>query len=97
MHGPIDDVYRRIRGNRMIEIKFVENQDVGVSVLRSSPHLRDIQIDNNKAVIELETDDAGVAELLNQLIHQQVKLANFAEKESTLEDVFMLVTKGLVT
>ncbi|MFT7642118.1 MAG: ABC-2 type transport system ATP-binding protein [Pirellulaceae bacterium] len=97
MHGPIDDVYRRIRGNRMIEIKFVENQDVGVSVLRSSPHLRDIQIDNNKAVIELETDDAGVAELLNQLIHQQVKLANFAEKEPTLEDVFMLVTKGLVT
>ena len=24
MHGPIDEVYRRIRGNRMIEIKFVD-------------------------------------------------------------------------
>ncbi|MFT5524195.1 MAG: ABC-2 type transport system ATP-binding protein [Pirellulaceae bacterium] len=97
MHGPIADVYRRIRGNRVIEVKFFENQDIGVSVLRSSPHLRDIQIDNNKAVIELETDDAGVAELLNQLIGQHVKLSNFAEKEPTLEDVFMLVTKGLVT
>src|SRR5690349_15776680 len=27
MHGPIEDVYRRIRGNRMIEIKFVENME----------------------------------------------------------------------
>jgi ABC-2 type transport system ATP-binding protein len=97
MHGPIHDVYRRIRGNRMIEVRFTENMDTGLAVIRSSPDLRDIQVDNHSATLELETDDAGVAALLQQLIHQQVGIRSFSEKEPTLEDVFMMVTKGLVS
>jgi ABC-2 type transport system ATP-binding protein len=97
MHGPIDDVYRRIRGNRMIEIKFVSNMDVGLSVVRSSPHTRNVAVDVSSCVVELDTDDKGVAELLQQLVHNKVQLRSFGEKDPTLEDVFMLVTKGLVT
>ncbi len=97
MHGPISEVYRRIRGNRMVEVKFVSGMDVGLSVIRSSPHCRDVQVVDSRALIEMETDDEGVAELLNQLVHQQVGIRSFAEKDPTLEDVFMLVTKGLVT
>jgi ABC-2 type transport system ATP-binding protein len=97
MHGPIADVYRRIRGNRIIEVKFVDNMDIGLSVIRSSPHCRDVQVEDHRATVELATDDKGVAELLNQLIAQRVQLRSFADKDPTLEDVFMLVTKGLVT
>jgi len=97
MHGPITEVHRRIRGNRVVEIRFTSNMDAGVSILRSSPHLRDIQIEDHSATIELETDDAGVADLLNQLVHQGIGVRSYAEKEPTLEDVFMMVTKGLVT
>jgi len=96
MHGPIEDVYRRIRRNRIVEVRFLENFETGVSVLRSSPHLRDISIEDSRATVELETDDQGVAELLEQLLRAQVRVRSFAEKEPTLEDVFMLVTKGLV-
>ena len=97
MSGPIEEVYRRIRGNRVVEVKFTDKMDVGLSVIRSSPALRDCQIDEQSAVIELEADDLGVAALLNQLHQEGVGIRSFAEKEPTLEDVFMLVTKGLVT
>jgi len=97
MHGPIADVYRRIRGNRMVEVKFVDRMDVGLSILRSSPHTRGVQVDDHKATVELETDDRGVAGLLNQLIESGVGIRSFGEKDPTLEDVFMLVTKGLVS
>lgn len=97
MHGPIQEVYRRIRGNRMVEVKFVHGMDVGLSVIRSSPHCRDLQVGESEAQVELETDDAGVAELLNQLIQQGVGIRSFSEHDPTLEDVFMMVTKGLVT
>ncbi len=97
MSGPIQEVYQRIRGNRMIDVRFTDNMEVGLSVIRSSPYTRDVQIEDHSAVIELETDDNGVSELLNQLIHQQVGIRSFGEREPTLEDVFMLVTKGLVT
>lgn len=97
MSGPINDVYRRIRGNRVIVVKFNEDMEQGLSIIRSSPHTRDVQIEDHSARIELETDDAGVAEILNQLIGQGVGIRSFGEQDPTLEDVFMLVTKGLVT
>jgi ABC-2 type transport system ATP-binding protein len=97
MHGPIQDVYRQIRGNRIVEVRFNGDVDVGVSILRSSPHLRNITIDGRQATVELETDDDGVTELLRQLVQQKVAVQSYAEKEPTLEDVFMVVTKGLVT
>ena len=41
--------------------------------------------------------DADVQRLLRQLAAANVGLVSFADKEPTLEDVFMMVTKGLVT
>jgi len=97
MSGPIEDVYRRIRGNRTIEIRFNDNMDVGLSVVRSHPACRNVSVDVNHCVVEMDCDDKGVSELLNQLVHNKVGIHNFAEKDPSLEDVFMMVTKGLVT
>ncbi len=97
MSGPIDQVYRRIRSDRMIEVRFIDKMDVGLSIIRSSPFLRDLRVDNQRATMELATDDQGVASLLRQLTQQGVGIRSFAEREPTLEDVFMLVTKGLVS
>lgn len=98
MHGPIEEVYRRIRGNRIVQVKFNEGMEAGLSIIRSSPHVRDVQVDNLLVTAELETDDGGVAEMLKQLNgDESVQVRSFAEKDPTLEDVFMMVTKGLVT
>lgn len=97
MYGTIEDVYRRIRGNRMVQVHFTSNMDIGLSILRSSPFTREVQVEDHSALVELETDDNGVADLLNQLIAQNVGIRSFGEKEPTLEDIFMMVTKGLVS
>ena len=97
IHGPIEEVYRQIRGNRIIEVKFTSNMEVGLSVLRKSSLVHDVAVDGHVATVELATDDLGVAKLLDELVANQVGVRSFAEKEPTLEDVFMLVTKGLVT
>jgi ABC-2 type transport system ATP-binding protein len=96
MHGPIDEVYRRIRGNRIVEIKFVDGMDLALSIIRSCPHTRDVQIEDHQATIEMAADDAQVAGLMSQLTSSGVRMRSFHEKDPTLEDVFMLVTKGLV-
>jgi ABC-2 type transport system ATP-binding protein len=96
MHGPIEEVHRRLKRNRIVEVRFVDSPDLGLSILRSSPHLRDLTIDGSRITMELETDDQGVASLLQQLVAAGVGVRSYAEKDPTLEDVFMLVTKGLV-
>jgi ABC-2 type transport system ATP-binding protein len=97
MHGPIEDVYRRIRRNRQIEIKFMDRMDIGLSIVRSMPETRDVRVEDHRATIELEGDDAKVAELLDLLMRQGAGVRSFHDKDPTLEDVFILVTKGLVT
>ena len=97
MHGPIDDVYRRIRGNQVIQARIGTNLDIGLSIIRSNPEVRDVQVDGDRVTIEFATPDHNSAELLATLVKQEVEVKSFAEKEPNLEDVFMMVTKGLVS
>jgi ABC-2 type transport system ATP-binding protein len=97
MHGPMDQVYRQLRRDRTVEIRFLEHQEKGVEILRSDPHLLSLEIDGNKVTADLETDDEGIASLLDRLQDAGVRMRSFYDKDPTLEDVFMKVTKGLVT
>jgi ABC-2 type transport system ATP-binding protein len=97
MSGPIDDVYRRIHRNRLIEIKFMDGMDAGLSIIRSMPEMRGLDVEDHRVIVELEADDQRVAQLLDELTRQGVRLRSFNDKDPTLEDVFMLVTKGLVS
>jgi ABC-2 type transport system ATP-binding protein len=97
MHGPIDQVYRQIRRNRFVEIEFFANADAGMSILRSQSTLRALDVDARGVTAELETDDEGLAELLETFLREGVRVSKFNDKDPTLEDVFMTVTKGLVT
>jgi len=56
----------------------------------------DVQVENSSVTVELAADDEQVAALLERLVAEGVRMHSFAEKEPTLEDVFMLVTKGAV-
>ncbi|QDU87022.1 putative ABC transporter ATP-binding protein YbhF [Pirellulimonas nuda] len=95
--GPIGAVYRQIQRNRHLEIRFTGAPDAGVSLLRSDPKVQNVQVDARSCTVELAGDDADVARLMRQLANAEVGLVSFADKEPNLEDVFMMVTKGLVT
>jgi ABC-2 type transport system ATP-binding protein len=97
LHGPINVVYRQIQRNRHIEVRFTNSIDAGVSLIRSDPKVRNVHVDTRSCTVELDGEDADVQRLLRQLVTADCGLLSFAEKEPTLEDVFMLVTKGLVT
>ncbi len=96
MHGPIGNVYKQIRRNRVVEVQFLSGEEAGMSILRSCDALRSLEMIAGKVVAELETDDEGLATLLEQLIAAGVRMKSFNDRDPTLEDVFMTVTKGLV-
>lgn len=97
MSGPIDSVYRQIRRNRIVEIQFLSGHEAGMSILRSAPELRSLETEPNCVIAELEIDDEGLAQLMELLIKEGVRMRSFNDRDPTLEDVFMTVTKGLVT
>ncbi len=97
MHGPINEVYQQIRGNQVVEARFGANFETGLSIIRSNPEVRNVQVDGTKVVIEFTTAEHNPAQLLKSLINNDVEVINFGQKDPNLEDVFMMVTKGLVS
>jgi ABC-2 type transport system ATP-binding protein len=96
MHGPMSEVYRQISHNNIVEAKFDAESDIALSIIRSNPEVRDVQIEGELVTIEFSKVDHNGPQMLQELIRQGVVVRSFAEKEPTLEDVFMMVTKGLV-
>lgn len=97
-HGSIAEVYRKIRTHRTIEVRFTDKMDEGLSIIRSCPELKNLQVNESgrSAIADLDMKDHQVAEVLRKLVQQGVGMCAFSEKEPTLEDVFMTVTKGIV-
>ena len=60
------------------------------------PETIDLQVEGTRTRVEMAADDECIARLLEELIASGVRMHSFAEKDPSLEDVFMLVTKGLV-
>ncbi|MDA7951011.1 MAG: ABC transporter ATP-binding protein [Pirellulaceae bacterium] len=96
MHGPIDSVYKKIRGNPRVEIRFLHSTEKAIAMIQNLPQLVDMQVDGLRIDLELEATDGQVAALLDHLVKNNAGVLSFHEKEPTLEDVFMAVTKGLV-
>lgn len=96
-HGPIASVYKQVRRNRVIDIHFLSNIDLGITILRSSPQLTSLDINSDRVTAELQMRDDQVAGLLKQFVSNDVQILSFHDREPTLEDVFMAVTEGLVT
>src|SRR4029079_18881855 len=68
MHGPIEDGYACSRGKPLVEMKCTSGRDIALSIIRTCPHTRDVQVDVNSCTIELETDDPDIQRLLRQLV-----------------------------
>jgi ABC-2 type transport system ATP-binding protein len=96
VHGPIEEIYRRIGRKRVVEIRLLDPVEAGLEILRSDPKVVVVQVEARTVTIELEADDREVAELLARLVNQGARVLSFAEKELNLEEVFLRVTKGVV-
>jgi ABC-2 type transport system ATP-binding protein len=97
LEGPIDKVYRQIQRHRNLEVRFAGDPEAGISLIRSDPKVRELVQNARNCTVEYDGDEAAVQRLLRQLVAADCGLVSFGDKEPTLEDVFMLVTKGLVS
>jgi ABC-2 type transport system ATP-binding protein len=106
--GRLDDIRRQLQGGRQLRIRLLSDAGQAEALLRMQPGVGRIEpaLPNGNnggeehAYHELEVDFTGdensVADLLETLIANKVRIASFNEVSTGLEEVFLRLTKGEV-
>lgn len=95
--GSIQDIQRQLRTYRVLKVRVLdESTDRAASILRDNGSVRSVESYDHTLTAEFEGQDGDLAELLGRLIQSGVTVHSFAEEALSLEEVFMMITKGIV-
>jgi ABC-2 type transport system ATP-binding protein len=94
--GPVQDVIRSIRQNRIVEVVLARPSETCEVSLAHNSHVRNLTVAENRYKFEFSGNDDDVIALHRELMALEVPLVWFNEVEADLEEAFMKITKGLV-
>ncbi|MBI3829722.1 MAG: ABC transporter ATP-binding protein [Planctomycetes bacterium] len=94
--GPVKDVIRSIRQNRVIKIMLSHPSEACEVMLAHHPQVRNLSSAEMEFKFEFSGNDEDVQKLHHDLMTANLPIVWFAEVEADLEEAFMKITKGLV-
>ncbi len=95
--GSITEITRKLRQHRVLKVRVTDHTtDHAASILRSEPQCRSIESYDHTLTCEYEGEEGDLSRLLNRMLGTGVGVHSFAEEELSLEEVFMMITKGIV-
>jgi len=102
IHGALDEVRRRLMPHRAATVTLLGKVDEAKQALSAIEGVQQVvdlpdEGDKKRLRVEFIGDDAVQAAMMPALTARGVPVVNFHEEAHDLEDVFMKVTKGLVT
>jgi ABC-2 type transport system ATP-binding protein len=95
--GSIAEITKQLRQHRVLKVRVLdESTALAMSILRSEENVKQVETYDHTVSAEYHGPDEDLARLLGLLISSGVGVHSFAEEELSLEEVFMMITKGIV-
>jgi ABC-2 type transport system ATP-binding protein len=95
--GSIAEIQRQLQTHRQIRVRVLADADRAHLIIRNHPSARNCELMDHTITAEFSGDDRDLSRLVHELITAGIEVQSFTEVEPTLEEVFMSITKGLVT
>jgi len=96
--GSIQQIQQQIRSHRVLKVRVLdETTERAVELLRSDSSILTVETYDHTVTAEFEGQDQDMARLLDRLIQGGIVVQSFAEEPLSLEEVFMMITKGIVS
>ncbi len=95
--GSIREIQNQIRSHRVLKVRVLdESTDRAAELLRADSSIRMVEAYDHTLSAEFEGQDRDMARVLDRLIQSGITVQSFAEEPLSLEEVFMMITKGIV-
>jgi ABC-2 type transport system ATP-binding protein len=96
--GDVSEIMRQVTGGHMLDVRVVEEDlEKAQAALNARPDIRGTRLVDG----DLKADYTGELQLthavLADLVGQGIRVRSFTEEQTDLEDIFMKVTRGVVS
>lgn len=104
--GNVQEINRRIRHSRVLVIKLLlgtteqnasEIMQRAQQILAGLPYTGEVTPRQDELQVAFGGDNHDQSQLLRELVRNDIPVVSFHEEASNLEDIFMQVTKGIVS
>lgn len=96
--GDVSAIMRQITGGQLLDVRVLpEDQEQAVALLQAMPGIRSVRPTDRELKVEYTGDPDRTYEVLAALVGQGVRVRSFTEEHTDLEDIFMKVTRGVVS
>ncbi len=102
--GELEELQQQLIAHREIRVTVLSKVEEAQEVLALLPDVDNVTVlpaKNNEKHVQLEIgfhgDDDALSAILSSLVERGIPVIHFSEESQDLEDVFMQVTKGMVT
>jgi ABC-2 type transport system ATP-binding protein len=96
--GDVQEIMRQVTGGQMLDVRVVhEDQEKAIALLNALPTVRAARIVDQDLKVEYVGEPDRTYEVLNELVRQGIRVRSFTEEQTDLEDIFMKVTRGVVS
>jgi ABC-2 type transport system ATP-binding protein len=98
--GAVDDFTSRVHDTlslRTLKIKTLENREKVSEAVKSYKQVTAVREENSSVIADFNGELEDVQVFLEWLVENKLKIVEFSEERTDLEDVFMKITKGEVS
>ena len=96
--GSIRDIQQQIRSHRVLKVRVLdESTERAAELMRGDKAIRIVETFDHTLSAEFEGQDQDMARLLDRLVQSGIAVQSFSEEPLSLEEVFMMITKGIVS
>ena len=95
--GTQKELAKKVASGGRVEVGVADNVDGAVTLLSSHPDIQEVEAEDGRMRVTLIEDASDVTFIPEILVQNGYRLTLFHEEEVKLEDIFMKVTKGVVS
>jgi ABC-2 type transport system ATP-binding protein len=92
MQGAVDEIQRKVFDSRKIRICVLEDCERAVGLIKEFPNVKIEAVRNNEIIVDISAGESELAVLNSQLVTKGIKVCNFSEDKTDLEDLFMKIS-----
>jgi ABC-2 type transport system ATP-binding protein len=96
--GDVGEIMRQVTGGQMLDVRVVqEDMDKAIAFLSGLNSVRNCRIVDQDLKVDYIGEPGQQHQVLTALVQHQIRVRAFSEEQTDLEDIFMKVTRGVVS